>query len=54
MYAAGNGHIGTVGVLFAASADVHARSNRGETALMLAEKNHHAETAQYLRTLGAC
>ena len=54
MYAAGNGHIGTVGLLFAASAEVNARNNRGETALMIAVQYGHTETAQYLRTLGAC
>ena len=53
MWAASEGHADVVRVLLETGADVHARSQHGTTALLLAARNGDVETAQVLVTGGA-
>ena len=53
MMAASDGYTAVVQALLAAGADPNFRDEDGETALIKAEKDHHAETAAALRAAGA-
>ena len=50
MEASEYGNIEVVNALLAAGANVNARSERGDTALKLATKNHKSDTVQILQS----
>lgn len=53
MEAAGSGHTETVQVLLAKGAEVNAKNNYGDTALMKAKKMGHKEIVRILKEAGA-
>lgn len=53
MKAAKRGHVAAMEVLLARGADVHAKCNSGETALIKAKRREHTEAVQLLLKHGA-